>query len=221
MIVSKNRRKNPFFNKTVQKDLAERIREAVIIAALPPQKRQAKATPGWTLKRFVQWLRKKWNIDCCRETVRKTGKKRGFSGKKAKKLLNKASKAQREDFILKITKLLDDALHQRQLLIYIDEAHIHLDTDEGYGWSIKGERFWISSSSPGRKKAKQRGGQIPWHKATASRQSLSMVSISTTKELPEFSLFQAQINLEPLTISDRLWVKKHLEPEEEKLRFSK
>ncbi len=33
--------------------------------------------------------------------------------------------------------------------------------------------------------------------------------------------FQAQINLEPLTISDRLWVKKYLEPEEEKLRFSK
>ena len=39
-----------------------------------------------------------------------------------------------------------------RLLIYIDEAHIHLDTDEGYGWSIKGERFWVSSSSPGRKK---------------------------------------------------------------------
>lgn len=38
------------------------------------------------------------------------------------------------------------------MLIYIDEAHIHLDTDEGYGWSIKGERFWVSSSSPGRTK---------------------------------------------------------------------
>ncbi len=43
-------------------------------------------------------------------------------------------------------------MHQKRLLIYIDEAHIHLDTDEGYGWSIKGERFWVSSSSPGRKK---------------------------------------------------------------------
>ena len=27
-----------------------------------------------------------------------------------------------------------------------------LDTDEGYGWSIKGERFWVSSCSPGRAK---------------------------------------------------------------------
>ena len=159
-----------FFSQTVQKDLGDQIKEALIIAALPPQKRQAKALPRWTLKRFVQWLKEKWKINCCRETVRKTLKKMGFSWKKAKKLLNKASRdavaspvvvrrrsghspcAKREDFVVKITKLLDDALHQRQLLIYIDEAHIHLDTDEGYGWSIKGERFWISSSSPGRKK---------------------------------------------------------------------
>ena len=33
--------------------------------------------------------------------------------------------------------------------------------------------------------------------------------------------FQSQINAHPLVISDHLWVKKHLEPEEEKLRFSK
>jgi hypothetical protein len=48
--------------------------------------------------------------------------------------------------------LLDDVLKSDHLLIYIDEAHIHLDTDEGYGWSVKGERFWVSSSSPGRQK---------------------------------------------------------------------
>ena len=35
------------------------------------------------------------------------------------------------------------------------------------------------------------------------------------------SNFQNQINADSLGISDRLWVKKHLEPEEEKLRFSK
>ena len=31
----------------------------------------------------------------------------------------------------------------------MDEAHIHLEADEGYGWTVKGERAWISSSSPG------------------------------------------------------------------------
>ncbi len=33
--------------------------------------------------------------------------------------------------------------------------------------------------------------------------------------------FQNQINADSLAISDRLWVKKHLKPEEEKLRFLK
>jgi hypothetical protein len=31
----------------------------------------------------------------------------------------------------------------------LSKAHIHLDTDEGCGWSVKGERFWVSSCSPG------------------------------------------------------------------------
>ena len=48
--------------------------------------------------------------------------------------------------------LLDNVLQSGRLLIYIDEAHIHLDTDEGYGWSVKGERAWVSSSSPGLRK---------------------------------------------------------------------
>ena len=97
-------------------------------------------------------MKQKWKIDCCRETVRKTIKHMGFSWKKAKKLLNKGNTAKRAEFVQQITRLLEDALHQRRLIIYIDEAHIHLDTDEGYGWSIRGERFWVSSSSPGRKK---------------------------------------------------------------------
>ena len=77
----------------------------------------------------------------------------GFSWKKAKKLLNKGDTSKREEFLVTITELLNDALHQNQLLIYIDEAHIHLDTDEGYGWSIEGERFWVSSSSLPKKKS--------------------------------------------------------------------
>jgi hypothetical protein len=31
--------------------------------------------------------------------------------------------------------------------------------------------------------------------------------------------FQARINQEPCALADRLWVKDHLDPEEEKLRF--
>jgi hypothetical protein len=66
--------------------------------------------------------------------------------------LNKADTDKRAEFLETLKGLLGKALQQGHLLIYIDEADIHLDTDEGYGWSVKGERFWISSSSPGRTK---------------------------------------------------------------------
>jgi hypothetical protein len=35
------------------------------------------------------------------------------------------------------------------LLVSIDEAYIHQDADMGYGWSVRGERLWVCSSSPG------------------------------------------------------------------------
>ena len=118
------------------------------MAATPPQKRTEKPQPRWTLKRLRDWVQKTFDLSCCRETIRKSFKKLGFSWKKARKLLNKASPQKRAEFLKTLEQLLDDALHQRQLLIYIDEAHLHLDTDEGYGWSIKGERLWVSSNSP-------------------------------------------------------------------------
>jgi transposase len=125
------------------------IRHALEIAATPPQERQEDPLPRWTLKRLVVWVKQQFNIDCCRDTLRKVLKGLGFSWKKARKLLNKANPQKRAAFLEKLQGLLDDALHQRCLLVYIDEAHVHLDTDEGYGWSIKGKRFWVSSSSPG------------------------------------------------------------------------
>jgi transposase len=138
----------------VQQALDTVIRDSLETAASPPQMRPADAVilPRWTLKRLVAWVKTTFEIDCCRDTLRKVLKKLGFSWKKARKLLNKANPEKRAAFLEKLEGLLDDALHQRCLLVYIDEAHIHLDTDEGYGWSIKGERFWVSSSSPGLKK---------------------------------------------------------------------
>lgn len=128
------------------------IRKSLKLAATPPQVRQDSPIPRWTLKRLALWVKAQFNIDCCRETLRKVLKQLGFSWKKARKLLNKADPNKRVAFLKTLQGLLDDALHQRCLVVYIDEAHIHLDTDEGYGWSIKGQRFWVSSSSPGLEK---------------------------------------------------------------------
>ncbi len=137
----------------VQRGLDQCIREALSWSKIPPQKRQGSTPPRWTLKRLVAWVKEKFNIECCRETVRKCLKKLGFSWKKARKLLNKANPNKRAEYIETLNALFEELLRDNNhLLIYIDEAHIHLDTDEGYGWSIQGERFWISSSSPGRAK---------------------------------------------------------------------
>jgi len=140
--------------ETVQQALDTVIRDSLRTAATAPQARLPEAVmqPRWTLKRLVGWVKTTFGIDCCRDTLRKTLKALGFSWKKARKLLNKANPAKRAVFLDQLQGLLDDALHQRCLLVYIDEAHIHLDTDEGYGWSVKGDRFWVSSSSPGLKK---------------------------------------------------------------------
>jgi transposase len=140
--------------ENVQQALDTVIRDSLKTAVIPPQQRLPEAVmlPRWTLKRLVAWVKTTFGIDCCRDTLRKVLKDLGFSWKKARKLLNKANPAKRAVFLEQLEGLLDDALHQRCLLVYIDEAHIHLDTDEGYGWSVKGERFWVSSSSPGLKK---------------------------------------------------------------------
>ena len=75
-----------FFSEAVKQDLAHQIQEALKRAASAPQTRETKPIPRWTLKKLVQWIERKWQLNCCRETVRKALKKMGFSGKKAKKL---------------------------------------------------------------------------------------------------------------------------------------
>jgi len=136
-------------SKAVATEIDQVIRQALDIAATPPQNRTEDPVPRWTLKRLVIWIRETFKIDCCRDTVRKVLKRLGFSWKKARKLLNKANTAKRRDYLASLKGLMQEALDNDHLLIFIDEAHIHLDADEGFGWSIKGERFWVSSCSPG------------------------------------------------------------------------
>jgi len=147
--ISAHRRSPPPLSNEVEQSLDVTIRSALALASIPPQKRQQSPQPRWTLKRLVVWVKQKFGIECCRDTLRKVLKKLGFSWKKARKLLNKANPQKRAAFLETLEGLLVEALHDPCLLVYIDEAHIHLDTDEGYGWSIKGERFWVCSSSPG------------------------------------------------------------------------
>jgi len=74
----------------------------------------------------------------------------GFSWKKAKALLNRATTAAREAFVAQLQALLKRTLGpEPPLVIYIDEAHIHQEADLGYGWAPIGERLRVGSHTPG------------------------------------------------------------------------
>jgi Winged helix-turn helix len=98
---------------------------------------------------LVGWVRERFGISCCRETIRAALHRLELSWKKAKKLLGRADPARRQAFIARVQDLLAGAQRARHLLVYLDEAHVHQDVDLGYGWAARGQRFWVASSSPG------------------------------------------------------------------------
>jgi len=101
------------------------------------------------LKRLAGWVKEQFGRVVSRETVRRALKRLGLSWKKAKKLLGRADPERRAAFVEQIQDLLQGALEDKHVLVYLDEAHIHQDADLGYGWSVQGERLWVCSDSPG------------------------------------------------------------------------
>jgi len=88
-------------------------------------------------------------ISPCRETVRRAVRKLGFSFKKAHKLLGKACPQRRAEFVRELSALIHAAQQpDGPLLAFVDEAHIHLDADPGYGWAPHGQRLYVNSNSP-------------------------------------------------------------------------
>jgi transposase len=111
---------------------------------------QHTAPPRWTLKRLVAWIETRFERCVSRETVRQALKRLGFSWKKAKARLNRATTAAREAFVARLQPLLTRTLGPAPpLLVYVDEAHIHQEADLGYGWAPRGERLWVGSHPPG------------------------------------------------------------------------
>jgi transposase len=131
----------PLFTPTLEHGVDPVIRDALKRAATPPPERTAPPPPRWTLKRWQAWLQAQGQDGCCRETIRQALNRWGLSWKKARNLLNKAEPHRREALLEKLNQLLVAATRGNHVLADLDEAHVRQDTDEGYGWSIKGERF--------------------------------------------------------------------------------
>ena len=103
----------------------------------------------WTLKRLQFWLLVTWAVDACPETIRKALRGMGLSWKKAKKLLSKANPQKRQHYLDKLNVWLEQAARGERVLVFIDEAHIHQDVENSYGWFKTGSNTWLPSSSPG------------------------------------------------------------------------
>ena len=114
-----------------------------------PSRAGADPAPRWTLRRLVGWVRERFGLGCCRETIRAALHRLKLSWKKAKKLLGRANPERRQAFVDRVRDLLAGAQRDQHLLVYVDEAHIHQDADLGYGWGERGQRFHVASRSPG------------------------------------------------------------------------
>lgn len=243
----------------------------------------------------MRWVRETFASQPCRETIRAALHRLNLSWKKGKKLLSRADPVQRAAFVEKIQAALGAAQRGKELLVYIDEAHVHQDADMGYGWSVRGERWWVCSSSPGlqarvsfyglylfnegqvriwdferangehtvqvlerlRQEHPNRAIRVVWdgagyHRGASVREAAKRLQIAL-EPLPGYSpdfmpvealwrwlreevtynychharaelvarvrAFEQRINADSLALSDRLWVKDLLDPEEEKLRM--
>ena len=241
-------------------------------------------------------MRERFGRRCCRETIRAVLHRRTLSWTKAKKRLGRADPERRQAVVEQLRDVLAGAQRDRPLVVFLDEAHIHQDADLGSGWAKRGQRFWVSSRSPGlsarvsvdgvylynegqvrlwpfprangeptvavlqrlRTAAPDRKLLVlwdgaPYHRAQAVREAARTLDIELMP-LPGYSPdlmpveelwrwlredvtyhhchasaedltrrvadFEARLNRDPLVIADRLWVKDHLNPDEEKLSFS-
>jgi transposase len=124
------------------------IRDAEPAAARPPSADRT-PPPRWTRRRLVQGVEGRVGRLLCRETLRAALHRLNLSWTTAKKRLGRADPAQRQAFLERLEPVLDGAARDRHRLVYLDEAHVHQDADLGSGWSERGQRFWVHSTSPG------------------------------------------------------------------------
>ena len=101
------------------------------------------------MPKLLRWATDNLGITCARETLRKVLRDLDITWKQGKLLLARASQEERAKFVTKIKSLLRAANSGNEKLIFIDEAHVHQDADLGHTWARRGQRYYVSSTSPG------------------------------------------------------------------------
>src|SRR3954465_9720959 len=126
--VPPHRRSPSLFCPRREAERGEVVCAAQRTAATPPLE-GADPAPRWTLRRLVHWVRERFGLRCCRETIRAVLHRRKLSWKKAKKLLGRADPERRQAFVEQLQGVLAGAQRDRHRVVFLDEAHIHPDAD--------------------------------------------------------------------------------------------
>jgi len=136
--------------------ICQQIDAATEAACTPPERdatsgkvAEPKRAPRWTVPKLLHWVTENLGITAARETIRKVLRDLDMTWKQGKLLLARAPAEAREKFVTKIKSLLRAADGHKEKLIFIDEAHVHQDADLGHTWSRRGQRYYVSSTSPG------------------------------------------------------------------------
>lgn len=132
----------PPFCAEIGEQIAETVRSTEPVAhGLPGH--------GWTVPKLMAYVKQFLGHRPSRTKLRKLLKQQGFSWKKCRKVLGKATPEKRQAFIEQFQRLFEEVCQQAALLIYIDEAHIHRDMDLGYTWAPVGKpAYRISACAP-------------------------------------------------------------------------
>ncbi len=86
----------------------------------------------------------------------------------------------------KIKSLLRAAHAGKEKLIFIDEAHIHQDADLGHTWARRGQRYYVSSTSPGLARVSFFGAYV-YNDATIAIVPATRANATTTIDVLEYA----------------------------------
>jgi len=203
-------------------------------AATPPRE-GADPAPRWTLRRLVSWVRDRFGLVCCRETIRAALHRLKLSwvastspGLSARVsfyglyLYNEGQvrlwpyrRANGEHTIAVLQRLRAE-VPERPLIVLWDGAPYHrAKSVREAATALNITLMPLPSYSPDLMPVEALWRwlreDVTYHHCHTSAEDL-------TRRAADFEM---RLNGDPFVIADRLWVKDHLDPEEEKLRFSK
>jgi transposase len=100
------------------------------------------------VKKLKEWVFRTFGRVVSRNAPRRALREAGLTWKKVKKLLGQAKPEKRAAHIQQLLQLFAGACAGEDILIYVDEVHVHRDLDHGYTWGRSGQRIWRRSDCP-------------------------------------------------------------------------